>query len=269
MKLLRVFRVALPVLAVTAAVAGVIPTMKLPPAAERAFQDYVAAFEKATSVPFQTSGHLWIDSAAAAKLKDFADGKPVVEARENRDIGEASIHHFSGVIRVHGQKIESVRKIMEDYPNYPKYFKPDVSRSEGSLQPDSTPEDEHFQSRLYMEQGTLWVDVAFDARFDTHYRRLDADRWTSRSSTLSIREVLDPHHPEKGLYPEGEDHGFLWKTNTFWYLRQKDGNLEMEVDSMTLSRKVPIGFGWWGVKRTHDAVEKMLRDMKALLEAPH
>jgi hypothetical protein len=36
---------------------------------------------------------------------------------------------------------------------------------------------------------------------------------------------------------------------------------------MTLSRPVPAGFGWWGARRTHDAVEKMLRDMKAAVES--
>ena len=39
--------------------------------------------------------------------------------------------------------------------------------------------------------------------------------------------------------------------------------------SMTLSRPIPAGFGWWGAKRTREAVEKMLRDMKAAVEALH
>jgi hypothetical protein len=43
----------------------------------------------------------------------------------------------------------------------------------------------------------------------------------------------------------------------------------MELDSMTVSRPVPTGFAWWGTKRTHDAVDKILRDMKAALAALH
>ena len=36
---------------------------------------------------------------------------------------------------------------------------------------------------------------------------------------------------------------------------------------MTLSRTTPLGFGWWGNKRTHDAVDKMLRDTKSAIQA--
>jgi hypothetical protein len=71
----------------------------------------------------------------------------------------------------------------------------------------------------------------------------------------------------RGYYPEGEDHGFLWRTNTFWFVRERDGGIDVELDSMTLSRPIPTGFGWWGTKRTRDAVDKMLRDMKAAVDA--
>ena len=43
----------------------------------------------------------------------------------------------------------------------------------------------------------------------------------------------------------------------------------MELDSITVSRPVPTGFAWWGTKRTHDAVDKILRDMKTALAALH
>ena len=53
----------------------------------------------------------------------------------------------------------------------------------------------------------------------------------------------------------------------YWFVRKRNGGLDMELDSMTLSRPVPTGFAWWGTKRTHDAVEKMLRDTKAAIES--
>jgi hypothetical protein len=112
----------------------------------------------------------------------------------------------------------------------------------------------------------LWIDVAYDAQYDSHYRRIDASRWTSRSTTMSIRELLDAKKLGGGDYPEGEDHGFLWRTNNYWFARERDGGLDLQVDSMTLSRTTPLGFGWWGNKRTHDAVDKMLRDTKLAIQ---
>jgi hypothetical protein len=102
--------------------------------------------------------------------------------------------------------------------------------------------------------------------YDTHYLRLDPDRWVSRSASLSIKELVDPATPSRGYYPEGDDHGFLWKTNTYWFVRRSKGGIDLEANSITLSRPTPIGFGWWGTKRTREAVDKMLHDIKAAIE---
>jgi len=248
--------------------AALIPVSHLEAATVALFQDYTAKFEQRVSVPFTASGKLFIDDESG-KHRDYDAGKPIVEARENRDIQNGSIHHYSGSIRVPGGTIEQVRRVMQDYSNYPNYFKPDVARGSGAVQPDSTPEDEHFRSRLFLTESTVWLDVAYDAQYDSHYRRIDANRWTSRSTTFSIRELQDAKRLDGSLFPEGEDHGFLWRTNNYWFARSRDGGLDLQLDSMTLSRTTPLGFGWWGNKRTHDAVDKMLRDTKSALESLH
>ncbi len=248
--------------------ASVIPVFHLDPAALQAFQNYVSQFERDVATPYAESGKMWIDTASCCvRNGTFAAGKPVVEPRENRDITGGSIHHFSGAMYVSGGTIEKVSRIMRDYPNYPKYFKPEVLKGSAVRNPDSTPADEHYTSHISLTQSTLWIGVAYDCTYDTHYRLLDPHRWQSASSATSIREWLDPKDVSRGYYPEGEDHGFLWRTNTFWFVRERDGGVDVELDSMTLSRPVPTGFGWWGTKRTHDAVDKMLRDMKAAVDA--
>jgi hypothetical protein len=267
---MRFFTTAIAIGFVTAGItigASIIPVQHLEPATLAVFLDYTSKFEQTVAAPFKVSGKLWIDDDRSSKHKDFETGKPVVEARQNSDIHNGSIHHYSGAIRVPGAKIDQVRRVMQDYPNYANYFKPDVARGSGVEQPDSTPEDEHFKSRLFLTESTVWMDVAYDARYDTHYRRIDADRWISHSTTISIRELMDAKKLDGETFPEGEDHGFLWRTNNYWFARERDGGLDLEVDSMTLSRTAPIGFGWWGNKRTRDAVEKMLRDTKTAVLA--
>ncbi len=247
--------------------ASILPVTHLEAATVAIFQDYTVRFEKQVSDAFSAAGKLWIDDEKAARRKDFEAGKPIVAARENEDIRNGSIHHYSGTIRVKGAKIDQMRRVMIDYPSYPNYFKPDVVRGSGIPQPDSKLDDEHFFSHLFLSESTLWIDVAYDAQYDSRFRRLDSTRWISRSTTLSIKELQDAKKLDGATYPEGEDHGFLWRTNTYWFARERDGGLDLQVDSMTLSRPAPVGFGWWGNKRTHDAVDKMLRDTKAAIEA--
>jgi hypothetical protein len=253
--------------AAAVAEAGVIPISHLDPASVTAFEGYAAKFEQQVSAPFAATGKIWIDADHSGKRRDFDAGKPVVDARENREYKNAAIHHYSGVIRVPGATIEQIRRVMKDYSNYPNYFKPGVARGSGSVQPDSTPDDEHYQTRLFLTESTMGVDVAYDAHYDSHYRRVGPGRWTSRATTVSIRELQDPKNLDGALYPEGNDHGFLWRTNTYWYARERDGGLDLELDSISLSRTAPIGLGWWGNRRAHDAVEKMLLDMKAAIQS--
>lgn len=269
LKIMRSFPVivSLGLIAVGVALGSVIPIARLDAGSLAIFQDYTSKFEEKVSAQFASTGKLWIDDDHSGKRRDFEAGKPVVEARQNQDIKNCSIHHYSGAIRVLGAKITQVNRVMQDYDNYKNYYKPDIARGSAIRQPDSTPEDEHYQSRLFLTESTFGINVAYDARYDSHYRRLDANHWVSRSTTLSIRELQDGKRLDGALFPEGEDHGFLWRTNTYWYARERDGGLDLQLDSMTLSRTAPTGFGWFGNKRTHDAVDKMLRDTKSAIES--
>jgi len=251
--------------------AGILSTLHLEAKTVQVFDNYVSQFDKNVRTAFEQNGRMWIDGGGSCCMRGgaFGSGKPVVEARENTEVQGGSIHHFSGAIHVHGGSIADVRQIMQDYPNYPRYFKPDIAKGAGSLNPDSTPADEHYAVQLNIVEATLWMSVAYDSAYDTHYRQLDPGRWESVSVSKSIKEWRDPKDVSKGYYPEGEDHGFLWRTNTYWFVRENNGGVDLELDSMTLSRPVPTGFGWWGTKRTHDAVDNMLRDMKIAIDALH
>jgi len=250
--------------------ASILPILHLDAATLQVFENYVAQFEKNVAAPYAQSGKMWMDEGSCCRRNSaFAAGKPIVEPRENTDIAGGSIHHFSGVIHVAGGTIADVRHIMQDYPNYPKYFKPDVGKGSAVMEPDSTPADEHYTSHISLVQSTLWIAVSYDCVYDTHYQLYDPHHWASTSAAVSVKEWRDPKDASKGYFPEGDDHGFLWRTKTFWFVRESNGGVDVELDSMTLSRPIPTGFAWWGSKRTRDAVEKMLRDMKAAVEALH
>lgn len=245
--------------------ASIIPMVHLDEATLKAYQDYVTGFEKTVAEQFNQSGKMWMDSGGKKGL--FDSGKPVVEPRRNEDLAHGSVHHFSGSIHLAGANIESIRKVMEDYAHYVEIFKPDLGTASGTREADSTAEDEHFKSKLLMVQSTLWMGVTYDTVYDTHYRRLDKDRWTARSFALSIKEWKDPKNGAGGSWPEGDDHGFLWRTNTYWFARERNGGLDLQADSIALSRPNPTGFAWWGTRRSRDAVTKMLTDVKTAIES--
>jgi hypothetical protein len=245
--------------------ASLVPLVHLDEATLKAYQAYVETFEKTSFEQFQKSGKMWIDGGCCGKRGAVEEGKPVVQPRRNEDVVHGSIHHFSGSVFIKGATIESVRRVMEDYDHYVQIFKPDLGAASGMREPDSTPEDEHYSSKLRLVQSTVWMAVTYDTLYDTHYRHPAKDRWTTRSVATYIREWKDPKNQAAGTYPDGDDHGFLWKTNTYWLVRERDGGVDVQADSIALSRTSPLGFGWWGTKRSKDAVDKMLRDLQGAI----
>ncbi len=246
------------------------PILHLDPKTLQAFDSYVAKFGREVVKPYTDSGKLSIDtSSCCARNSAYKTGKAFLEAHENGDVASGSIHHFTGMMHIDHGTIEDVRHLMEDYPNYPRYFKPDVTKASGTLEPDSIPSDDHFMAKMTLDQSTLWFGVRYECVYDTHYRRIDENRWMSKSTTASVREMQDVKDPGRGYFPEGDDHGFVWRTNTYWFVRQSGGGIDVEVNSVTLSRPNITGFGWFGSKRSHDAVEKMLRDTRTAVNALH
>jgi len=42
----------------------------------------------------------------------------------------------------------------------------------------------------------------------------------------------------------GEEHGFLYRLNTYWSYEERDGGLYLQVEAVSLTRSVPRGLGW-------------------------
>ena len=41
-----------------------------------------------------------------------------------------------------------------------------------------------------------------------------------------------------------QEHGFLWRLNTYWSYEERDGGLYLQIESVSLTRAIPPGLGW-------------------------
>jgi hypothetical protein len=71
------------------------------------------------------------------------------------------------------------------------------------------------------------VTVTYDTEHDMTFTRQMPSLATARSVATRIAET------------GGEDHGFLWRLNSYWRYEQVDGGVWVTVESLTLSRHVP------------------------------
>ena len=83
------------------------------------------------------------------------------------------------------------------------------------------------------------VTVTYDTVHHVEYRRHGPLRASSRSVATRISELDDEG---RGKIP-GDDRGFLWRMNAYWRYEQVRGGVIVDLESLTLSRGIPLGMG--------------------------
>jgi archaetidylinositol phosphate synthase len=90
---------------------------------------------------------------------------------------------------------------------------------------------------------TKIVTVTYNTTHDVTYRRHGQTAASSRSVATKIAEVDGSSSLTERELPPGEDRGFLWRLNSYWRYQQVEGGVIVELESLTLSRTVPMGLG--------------------------
>lgn len=72
------------------------------------------------------------------------------------------------------------------------------------------------------------VTVTYDTEHEMTFRRISATSAAARSVATRIEEA------------GGGDHGFLWRLNSYWRYQQTDNGVAVSLQSLTLSRDVPM-----------------------------
>ena len=214
-----------------------------------AFDRYVRITEARMAAEVADAGRfLWVDSLAdprrATALDELRRGGLVIERLATRD-GEQKIdvpggliHHWVGVVFVPGAGVDQAVALLQDYDRHAEIYKPGIARSKLLARDGDT---FRVQLRFVMKKViTVVMNTENEARF-THPRR---DRAYSRIYSTRITEIEHADTPEEFENPVGHDGGYLWRLYSYWRFLERDGGTYVQCESISLSRGIPIGFGW-------------------------
>jgi hypothetical protein len=171
-------------------------------------------------------GDLYIEQLHTAEA-----GRPI-------HIPGGMIHHWIGVAFIPGDVFSQTLDVLRDYQKYDQFYKPDIRQSKllehnGNI------------SKIYLQlYKKSLVSVTINANFNTVYRPLSSTRAEFRSYSTRIAEVRNAGQPDEQELPVGNDHGYLWRLNSYWRIEQKDGGVYLQVESIALSRTIPFAIAW-------------------------
>jgi hypothetical protein len=150
----------------------------------------------------------------------------------------AMLHHWRGTAFVPGATAADFEHLLRNFESYPQHFAPQVVQARVLSQ-----DGDHVQASMRIRQRHV-ITVVLDATYDVTFGRLDAQHGDSLSRSTRIAEIESPGTRAEHALSPAEEHGFLWRLNTYWSYEQRDGGLYVQIEAVSLTRSVPRGLDW-------------------------
>ena len=172
-------------------------------------------------------------------------GDVLIEPLEIQDRGktvripDGRLHHWMGVAFIPGVRLQDAVKLLQDYDRHAVVYQPAVQRSKVL-----TRDGERFRVFLRFYQKKMTIAVTVNSEHEAEFIRAGEDRVYSRIRSTRIAEVADAGKPGEHEKPVGRDGGYLWRLNTYWRFLEREGGTYIQCESITLTRDIPLGFGW-------------------------
>jgi hypothetical protein len=217
------------------------------PAAVAAFGSYAGAVE-ARIAQQHRSGSGFLAIADSARLRQ---GELVVEEltpASGKDLPGALLHHWRGTAFIGGAKSADFERTMKDFGGYPTIFSPQVLQARVI-----THDGDRFQVTMRVRQKhiiTVVMDTAYDVTFgrggsgEGDFGGPGAQGGFSISRSTHIAEIDSPGSKNEHALDPSAEHGFLWRQNIYWSYEERDGGLYVQIESVSLTRSIPVGLGW-------------------------
>jgi hypothetical protein len=151
-------------------------------------------------------------------------------------VPDGSISHWRGAVLLRGASLDTLLSRLQHPPEQGPHPTDVVALRVVNRRPD------HLTLALRMTRSAI-VTVTYDTEHAIEYRHHGSARVSSKSVSTRIVEVEDAGTSTERTLPEGQDRGFLWRMNSYWRYEQVAEGVIVELESLTLSRGIPLGLG--------------------------
>ncbi|MGH9523599.1 MAG: hypothetical protein ACRD3E_13815, partial [Terriglobales bacterium] len=203
------------------------------PQTTAAFDRYIAAAEARIRAEQSSPDKFlridgWLPPDRAHALDRLRRGEVLVEAVGNtpQEVPGGMIHDWVGLAFIPGARVEQVLGVVQDYDHLARYYQPEVEASRLVAHNGND-----FQIFMLLRKHKV-LTVVLDTDYDVHYGALDPQHWYSDSRSTKIAEQ------------GGDDHGFLWRLNSYWRFEQVSDGVIVQCEAISLTRDIPTGLGW-------------------------
>jgi hypothetical protein len=212
------------------------------PAVTAVFNSYVGTVEGRLAQQHRSpSGFLAPAALGQQNEARLRQGELIIERltpTSGPALSGALLHHWRGTAFVAGATAGDFERLMRDFNTYPQHYAPQVVQAKviGG-------DHDHWWAQMRVRQRHV-ITVVMDTSYEIVFGRLDAHRGYSQSRSTRIAEISAPGTAAEHALSPSQEHGFLWRQNTYWSYEERDGGIYMQIESISLTRSIPTGLGW-------------------------
>ncbi len=212
------------------------------PAAVSAFNAYINAVESRLAEQHRSQKTFLTPLAPAPETETrLRRGELIIDKLTPSPVPNlpgAMLHHWRGTAFVAGATAADFLRVTRDFNAYPKYFAPQILQAKVIAQ-----HGDRLQASMRVRQHHI-ITVVYDISSDIAYGRLDLQHQYSIAHSTNIAEIDAPGTAKEHALSSSEEHGYLWRLDTYWSFEQRDGGLYMQIESVSLSRSIPPALAW-------------------------
>lgn len=213
------------------------------PAAASAFNSYSKAVESRLDQQHQSPNTFLAPAASDTEgvKMGLRQGKLIIERltpSTGANFSGSLLHHWRGKAFAPGANAADFERLLRDFNSYPRHFSPEVLQAKVLTQGG-----DRMQAWMRVRQQHV-ITVVMDTTYDITFGQLDAQHRYSISKSTRIAEIDAAGTRAERTLSASEDHGFLWRLNTYWSYTEQDGGLYLQIEAVSLTRSIPRGVGW-------------------------
>jgi len=221
---------------------------ELKPETAAGFNQYVRATEARMDDDVRQGRFLAVDRLPEPRQREAYDrlrrGEIYVEALHGSDenttirVSNGLIHHWAGVIFIREGTLFEALAVLQDYEHHQEIYRPEIRKSR-------LIERNGDQSTIFLQLfNKSVVVVMLNAEFDVSDMQFGGFQHQIACRSTRIAEIAHPGRRDEHELPVGNDHGYMWRLDTYWRIEEKDGGVYIQNESVALTRTVPVLLGW-------------------------
>ena len=205
----------------------------------QAWDEYIRIVNLRVAKNAAVGGHfLWVDESQDMARR-VQKSEVLVTNQDPQDIPQGMIHDWIGAVFVPKVTLDQVLKIVESYDRCSEFYKPLFSRCT-VLSRDG----DRVELNVVATQKIFSVTAAVETEQQVQVVRLSPKRAYITSNAIRVKEIADYGRSTEHPFPENRRPVFVLLEATVQRLEERDGGVYLELETIVLSRGIPMELRW-------------------------